>query len=91
MDIYRTCLQLFDENFTNRIVRQISITLSNVCDDEQLQLSLFEENKVKERELGYVMDSIRKKHGPNAILRAVSYTKAGTSRHRNKLVGGHRA
>ena len=91
MNIYRTCLQLFDENFTNRIVRQISITLSNVCDDEQIQLSLFEENKVKERELGYVMDAIRKKHGPNAILRAVSYTKAGTALHRNKLVGGHRA
>ncbi|MEC1718347.1 Y-family DNA polymerase [Schinkia azotoformans] len=91
MDIYRTCVQLFDENFNNSTVRQISIALSNVCDDEQLQLSLFEENKVKERELGYVMDAIRKKHGPNAILRAVSYTKAGTSRHRNKLVGGHKA
>ncbi|WP_458412586.1 DNA polymerase thumb domain-containing protein [Schinkia sp. CFF1] len=91
MDLYRTCLELFEENFTNRIVRQISITLSNICEDEVLQLSLFEENKVKEHELGYVMDAIRKKHGPNAILRAVSYTKAGTARHRNKLVGGHKA
>ncbi|MEC1714777.1 Y-family DNA polymerase [Schinkia azotoformans] len=91
MDIYRTCLQLFDENFNNRTVRQISITLSNVCDDEQIQLNLFEENKGKERELGYVMDAIRNKFGPNAILRAVSYTKAGTALHRNKLVGGHKA
>lgn len=91
MDLYRTCLELFEENFTNRTVRQISITLSNICEDEVLQLSLFEENKVKEHELGYVMDAIRKKHGSNAILRAVSYTKAGTARHRNKLVGGHKA
>lgn len=91
MDLYRTCLQLFEENFANRIVRQISITLSNVCDDEELQLNLFEENKIKERELGYVMDAIRKKHGSNAILRAVSYTKAGTTLHRSKLVGGHKA
>lgn len=72
------------------MVRQISIILSNVCEDRQLQLSLFEESKVKEQELGYVIDAIRKKYGPNAILRAVSYTKAGTSRHRNQLVGGHR-
>ncbi|WP_017755674.1 Y-family DNA polymerase [Calidifontibacillus oryziterrae] len=91
MEIYRTCLELFEENYTNRTVRQISITLSNVCDDEMVQLSLFQENKIKERELGYVMDAIRKKHGSNAILRAVSYTKAGTTLHRSKLVGGHKA
>ncbi|MED4353560.1 UV damage repair protein UvrX [Schinkia azotoformans] len=92
MDIYRTCLELFDENFNNRTVRQISITLSNVCNDDEIQLSLFdEENQLKKRNLGYTMDAIRKKHGPNAILRAVSYTDGGTSRHRNNLVGGHNA
>ncbi|NSL50429.1 Y-family DNA polymerase [Calidifontibacillus erzurumensis] len=91
MDIYRTCLELFAENYAHRTVRKISVTLSNVSDDDMLQLSLFEENKVRERELGYVMDAIRKKHGPNAILRAVSYTKAGTARRRNKLIGGHQA
>jgi DNA polymerase V len=37
------------------------------------------------------MDGIRGKYGSDAILRAVSYTNAGTSRHRSKLVGGHKA
>ncbi|MDX5476770.1 MAG: UV damage repair protein UvrX, partial [Bacillaceae bacterium] len=43
------------------------------------------------RELGYVMDRIRSKYGSDALLRAVSYTNAGTARHRSRLVGGHKA
>lgn len=45
----------------------------------------------KKRELGYVVDRIRNKYGPTAILRAASYKKAGTALQRSKLVGGHKA
>lgn len=37
------------------------------------------------------MDSIRRKFGVTALLRAVSFTDAGTALKRDKLVGGHLA
>ncbi|MFC0271463.1 UV damage repair protein UvrX [Metabacillus herbersteinensis] len=91
MDLYETCLQLFRQFYTNKTVRKISVTLSNIEEDCEMQLDLFQENRFKQRTLGYVMDSIRSKYGSDAVLRAVSYTNAGTATHRAKLVGGHKA
>lgn len=90
MDIYRTCLEILSNHYMNQTVRKISIALSNITEDQDLQLSLFEPNRFKERQVGYVMDSIRRKHGSTSLLRAVSYTRAGTARDRSKLVGGHK-
>ncbi|WP_349407671.1 DNA polymerase thumb domain-containing protein [Pseudalkalibacillus sp. SCS-8] len=91
MDLYRVCLELFDEFYGGQTVRKLSITLSNVCPDDEMQLSLFELDRPKKRVLGYTMDQIREKYGGDALLRAVSYTPAGTARHRSRLVGGHKA
>jgi DNA polymerase V len=90
MDIYQTCLQLFQENFDGRIVRSVSISLSKLVPDTVLQMSLFD-NLVKKRALGYVMDEIRAKYGATAILRAKSYTLGGTAIQRSQLIGGHKA
>ncbi|MDQ0213776.1 DNA polymerase V [Oikeobacillus pervagus] len=90
MDIYRICLQLFHENYIGKTVRQLSITLSNVVDDQNVQLSLFEPNGWKKRKIGYVVDHIRQKYGYNALLRAISYTDAGTALQRSHLIGGHK-
>ena len=54
-----------------------------------MQLSLFDERKWRNRQLGETIDSLRNKYGSNAVLRAVSYTKAGTAVERAKLIGGH--
>ncbi|WP_377888638.1 UV damage repair protein UvrX [Alkalihalobacillus sp. R86527] len=91
LEIYDVCLQLFQEFYGGKTVRKISIALSNICEDEEVQLDLFNMKRPKQRDLGYVMDSIREKYGSDALLRAVSYTKAGTALHRSKLVGGHKA
>lgn len=91
MDLYRVCLELFRENYEGKTVRQISVSLSNITDDVQMQLTLFEPNRWKKRELGYTVDRIRRKFGSKALLRAVSYTEAGTAVYRSKLVGGHKA
>ncbi|MEI5908221.1 UV damage repair protein UvrX [Bacillus spongiae] len=91
MEIYRVCLKLFYMHYEKKTVRKISITLSNIIEDESIQLDLFRPNLSKKRELGYVMDRLRNRYGSGAILRAVSYTDAGTSRHRARLVGGHKA
>lgn len=91
MDLYRICLGLFKENYVPKTVRSISITLSNIVDDNEIQLTLFDPSRWKRRELGYTVDHIRRKYGPKALLRAVSYTEAGTAVHRSKLLGGHKA
>jgi len=91
MELYKVCIELFNQHYVPKTVRKISISLSNIEEDSEMQLDLFYSNRIKQRKVGYVMDSIRNKYGSDAILRAVSYTKAGTSRHRSKLVGGHKA
>ncbi|WP_075982218.1 Y-family DNA polymerase [Bacillus massilinigeriensis] len=90
MDLYHICLELFHRYYQGKTVRQINIALSNIVDDTELQLSLFDLNGWKKRDLGYVVDSLRRRFGSDALLRAVSYTEAGTARHRVKLIGGHK-
>ena len=90
MDIYRVCLELFRQHYTGKTVRQISISLGNIVDDVELQMSLFDMGAGKRRDLGYVVDRIRSRYGSGSLLRAVSYTAAGTARHRASLLGGHK-
>ena len=91
MKIYRVCNTLFDEFYDGRPTRQITVSISNLEDETSMQLSLFEANKWRTRKLGSAMDAIRSKYGSSALLRAVSYTEAGTARQRDKLIGGHKA
>ncbi|RHW41161.1 UV damage repair protein UvrX [Neobacillus notoginsengisoli] len=90
MDLYRVCLDLFQQHYSGKTVRQISISLGNIVDDVELQMSLFDMGAGKRRELGYVVDRIRSRFGSGALLRAVSYTAAGTAKHRASLLGGHK-
>lgn len=90
MEIYQVCLELLEENYDGKTVRKITITLGNIVDDKEYQLNLFDINGWKKRELGYVVDRIRSRYGPASLLRAVSYTNAGTARTRARLVGGHK-
>ncbi|WP_279326596.1 DNA polymerase thumb domain-containing protein [Aeribacillus kexueae] len=91
MDLYEVCLHLFHQFYEGKTVRNISIALSNIEDDQSMQLDLFQPNRARQHQLGYVMDQIREKYGSGALLRAVSYTEAGTSLHRSRLIGGHKA
>lgn len=90
MDIYQVCLELMKANYKAQTVRSISISISSLFDDFETQLSLFDENKWKKQKIGYVVDQIRRKYGSASILRAVSYTGAGTALHRSTLLGGHK-
>ncbi|WP_066297651.1 Y-family DNA polymerase [Bacillus sp. FJAT-29937] len=90
MDIYKVCLELLKENYNGKSVRQISIAITNLVDDYEVQLDLFDKNGWKKRKIGYVVDEIRKKYGSTALLRAVSYTPAGTALTRSTLIGGHK-
>ncbi|WP_070121610.1 DNA polymerase thumb domain-containing protein [Bacillus marinisedimentorum] len=90
MDLYEVCLELFHEHYNGGTVRKISIALSSITGDENVQLSLFDPRKPHRRRLGYTMDAIRREHGSGKLLRAVSFTEAGTERHRSGLIGGHK-
>ncbi|TFE03151.1 DNA polymerase thumb domain-containing protein [Jeotgalibacillus salarius] len=91
MELYKVCLNLLDQHLAPYPVRKISISLTNLSDDSTLQLDLFNPRKKELHMLGYVMDSIRERHGSASLLRAVSYTDAGTSRRRAALIGGHKS
>jgi DNA polymerase V len=84
------CQNLFYEFHQDKPVRQISLSITNLQDESSMQLSLFEARKWQKRKLGETMDQIRRKYGTTAILRAVSYTEAGTAIHRSSLLGGHK-
>jgi DNA polymerase V len=90
MELYEVCLNLFSKYYTGKTVRSIAISLGNLTQDTQFQLDLFDPDGWRRHKLGYTMDQIRARHGSTALLRAVSYTAAGTALHRAKLVGGHK-
>lgn len=91
LDVYYICMQLFTEFYDGKSkIRNVFVTLSNLFDDQETQLELFE-NNMQKKDLGYAMDSIREQYGPTAILRAASYTNCGITVERNKKIGGHHA
>lgn len=90
MTIYRVCQQLLDEYYAERPVRQISISISKLESERSMQLTLFDNQKWRKRKLGATMDYLRSKYGTTALLRAVSYTEAGTATARAGLLGGHK-
>lgn len=90
LEIYRICLALFAEHGHSQAVRQIAVSIMNLENEVALQLSLFDKDKWKNRQLGATMDQIYNRYGARAIMRAVSLTDAGTAISRSKLVGGHK-
>ncbi|GAB3792216.1 DNA polymerase IV [Virgibacillus kimchii] len=89
MDMYEVCMQLFHKFYDGTSnIRRVYVTLDNLFEKGETQLSLFEDRS-KKTDIGYVMDAIRAKHGSTAILRATSYTNAGITLERSKKIGGH--
>ncbi|WP_163537367.1 UV damage repair protein UvrX [Gracilibacillus sp. YIM 98692] len=90
MEMYKVCLHLFHKFYDgDSLIRRASVTLTNLSKDSGMQLSLFD--NPKQKDIGPVMDQIRERFGPTAILRASSYTDAGITIDRSKKVGGHYA
>ncbi|MGE7694749.1 DNA polymerase thumb domain-containing protein [Lysinibacillus sp. NPDC094177] len=89
--MYKTCIELLDEHFAGEPARQLSVRISNLEREHSIQLDLFDERKPQRQIIGPTMDAIRNRFGATSILRAVSFTKAGTAINRDRLVGGHLA
>src|SRR5690625_120147 len=88
-NMYDICMQLFWKFYDKKsAIRRVYVSLDNLSNGDHIQLSLFEyENK--ENAINMVMDEIRDKYGPTAILRASSYLDAGITLERSKKIGGH--
>ncbi len=93
MDIYKICTYFLHHQYTGEPIRSINISLTNLLQEGEEQISLFDNVRKREQEvkLTKVMDEIRTKFGKNSILRGISYTHSATARHRNTLIGGHRS
>ena len=90
MVIYCICQQMLNEHYNERPVRHISVSITKLESEHSMQLSLFDGGKWQRRKLGSAMDHLRSQYGSTAVLRAVSYTEAGTAIKRSKLLGGHK-
>lgn len=91
MDIYEACCQLFNRYYDAFPTRKLTIAVSNIERNTSVQLDLFDNSRLKRFTLAKTVDQLRDQLGPNSILRAVSYTDAGTARKRSELIGGHLA
>ncbi|MCM3202710.1 Y-family DNA polymerase [Bacillus cereus] len=93
MDIYHICTYFLHQQYTGEPIRSINISLTNLIQEGEEQISLFDNVTKREQEvkLTKVMDEIRTRFGKNSILRGISYTHSATARHRNTLIGGHRS
>ncbi|MGN4759217.1 Y-family DNA polymerase [Bacillus cereus group sp. MYBK227-2] len=92
MDIYKICTYFLHQQYTGEPIRSISISLTNLIQEGEEQISLFDNITQREQEvkLTKVMDEIRTRFGKNSILRGISYTHSATARYRNTLIGGHK-
>ncbi len=91
LEMYDVCTQLFKGFYDGKsLVRRVTVSLTNLQDDDNTQLDLFNERH-KYKDIDYVMDNIRNRYGTTSILRASSYSDAGIILDRSKKIGGHYA
>ncbi len=92
-EINATCLMIFDKFYEDLPIRKVSIACGALNNKVGIQLNLFEAlNQTIEKEnLNYAIDSIKKRFGKNALLKASSLLKDSTIKERNGQIGGHSA
>ncbi|AJS57887.1 DNA polymerase IV [Paenibacillus sp. IHBB 10380] len=86
--VFEAVKVLFYKFWDRMPVRRIGVTLSQLKDDQDYQLTLFED-QVKARALDKTTDYIKDRYGSAAIVRASSLTTAGQSADRSLKIGGH--
>lgn len=70
-EIFKTAKELIRQLYNNEPIRLIGIRIDNLCDEEEKQISLFEDVNIKKQEkLDKVVDNIKDKFGYEMITRA---------------------
>ena len=104
--IMKATMELFERIINkDLLVRRINITANNVINEADVkeesfeQIDLFtnynekEKNRKKEnaeKNIQKAMIDIKRKYGKNAILKGMNFEEGGTTRQRNKQIGGHK-
>lgn len=86
--VYHAAVELFKQHWQKLPVRKVGVSLSQFCNEEEYQLSLFDERE-RFRSLERATDALKRKYGNTVIMRAVSVTPAGQARDRAGKIGGH--
>lgn len=69
--IFQIATELFDELWSNEPIRKLGVRISELTDNDFTQLCVLETTiDLKERQKDHTIDTIRKKHGSNAVYRA---------------------
>ena len=72
-------------------IRNIAISLGNLIDEMHIDIDMFTDTRLLEREhslLCAIVD-IKEKYGKNAIVKGSAFEEKSTARARNLMVGGH--
>ena len=91
-ELLKAFLEVYDKTTDRSIpIRRIGVNFANVIETENVQLSLFKDQKKidEERKLELAMCSVKNKMGKNAIIRGMDLEEGATTMMRNKLIGGH--
>lgn len=86
--VYKAAVALFRMHWDGQPVRRVHLSLSNLTDESQYQLTLFE-SRPRYRELERATDDLKDKYGDTIIGRAASFTDAGQIKERAGKIGGH--
>lgn len=90
--IYNTLIYIFDTNYIlDYPVRKVGISLSNLENNNGIQLDLFNQNQKSDKNINDTIDKINEKFGNNSILKATSLLSTSTIKSRNNKIGGHNA
>ena len=87
-------MELYDRIADRKVlIRRMSISFEDVCDEGCEGYNLFTDFEAvkRERTLQHTRIDIQKRYGKNAILTGTNYMPGGTQRERNGFIGGHRA
>ncbi len=89
--IYEVCINIFNNYIEDLPIRKISISLSDLTNNNYTQLNLFQDESTLEKEnsLNNIIDELSKKFGNNTILKASSLMTDSTIKKRNNTIGGH--
>lgn len=75
-EIWEITCQLFDELWKGQPLRHMGVRVAELCQNDFIQLSLFERDYEKERKVDRAVDAIRQRFGAQAIFRS-SYLHSG--------------
>lgn len=91
-EIYEGLMYLFKKYIKDKPVRQIGISFGNLTDIKSKQLSLFDDEKKKEKDHNTLLalDEIHQKFGDNSVTRTSALSKSSTAKLRHGQIGGHR-